>query len=82
MATRQTYQITGWRDSSNTAGGSGLGRKAEWPLRSGTPPASGQQLPAPAAWVWPQTCAARLRGSGPCPRPLAGLEEDEGERCI
>ncbi|XP_077928421.1 uncharacterized protein LOC144381847 isoform X2 [Halichoerus grypus] len=35
MATRQAYQITGWRDSSNTAGRSGLGGRAEWSLRSG-----------------------------------------------
>jgi hypothetical protein len=41
-----SLSIAGWLDSSNTGGRSGLGRRAEWPLRSGAWSASGQQLPA------------------------------------
>lgn len=46
MATRQAYQITSWFDSSKAAGRSGLGRRAEWPLCSGTQSWSGQLLSA------------------------------------
>lgn len=71
MATRQAYQITGWRDSSNTAGRSGLGSRAEWPLGSGT------------VCQWP--AAVSLRGLAthmcttrhtPTLSPPVGLEEE------
>ena len=85
MATRQAYQITGWRDSSNTAGWSGLGRGAEWPLRSGTQSGSGQQLTASTFWLhgcappssYPYPTSPRSRGGEG--RGGEGEEEEEEE---
>lgn len=86
MATRQAYQITGWRDRSRAADRSGLGRGAQRPLaqvhRLGVdsicqPPPSGYteaHHPVPTRTLSPQEVTGGARGGE---REEGGGEEEE-----